>query len=142
MEGLGATLNARRLPDVPLSIRPVEQTDPHLAELHRFEVSSVDAHSQATLGNRRLPVSDTAARIAPHEVESLWTPRVRGRGTRFGSDLDLCLLVVGPQSAVSAADGAVAVRETARAPRYLDLDGAAMTGCAEHDWSVFVGPNV
>ena len=137
MEGLRATRHARRLPDVPLGNRSVEQADACVAELHWLKVSRVDAHSQAALRNRWLPVSDTAARIAPDEAESLGAPRVRGRGTLFGSDSDLCLLVVRPQSSVATTDRAVAVREAARTPRYLDLHGAAMTCGAEHGWAVF-----
>jgi len=89
-----------------------------------FEVVEVDAVSCTHLRRERLPVSHDAACLAANRTKSFVPLDVIDGLIRMTVDQDCAELVVGPDSADPAAEGAVATR------RLLGERGKRQSHCA------------
>lgn len=100
--------------------------DANLADFAGLEMARVHSLSVAGSPPGRLPVHDASAACAPHESGRLVAPEIFRRGTARRDYAHVGRLVIRPQGAVTAANGAIAARQPAWPARHLDTDRSAM----------------
>jgi len=114
------------------SVQPVKMVDGHMGNGLRFGQAQVDGDTALAFRGEGLgsPEGDAAAVGAEMEFDGL-APDVGLAGAR---DVDaLAFVVIGPEYAVAAADGAVAGGGGFGEVAELPAEGAAVAGAGEHD---------
>ena len=118
-EGLGITREPASV-KVFLSDCSIKAANPNRPKLLWLEVSCVDSNAIVAQRAYWFPVSDAPTPLAPHELQSLWSPRVGFSPIRLCYDFNLTLLKVGPERSIATTDGAITVRHCLRLPWNFD----------------------